>query len=609
MARFFRFAILLTCLLGARSAFAAGGACPANSPVAGNNTCFFIAANGSDSNNGTSEDTPWLHAPGMPNCASNCASLSAGSGGIGLIFRGGDTWHFGNSSASPYTGGTWDLYGWFSNAYNNLISNCVYEGTQTGCIYVGVDQTWYSGGSWARPILTGDNPTTGLTTTGYAASCAYAIANSGTYGTHNLVNMPAYLIFDNFELTGLCSSDTNTANASNTYISGWASSGSFAPTYPIAFLENVYIHGWSATSTAGSASNSHAVTLIGGGNGTLQIFDHIVVDGSDSNPEIVAYATFPWFYHMRDSMFRYTGQGVGAQCHDIHDNIWEHFYYTARDGHINILECNHDYSSGSTVNVSYNNVMRHNDPSVDNAEGFWFCPNTTPEYWFNNLIYDAFSAGEGQPWAIAGSSQYPDCTNSGGQFMFNNTFVDQIGLPCGKSGSAAGLGAYLTAYNNHLINSTWDVSTPRCVGAGASATNVSMSSATATSQGYTTGSGGIVGNVNNCANDTTTPCGPTSGSNGTVGAGTNFTTTYCATLATFSGEYAIGTEAANACKYGTTDGCAYNSTTHTMNCPGQTAVARPASAAWDAGAYQFSGTPQPPTKAPQPPTNLKATVP
>ena len=36
-------------------------------------TTYYIAANGSDSNNGTSKTTPWLHAPGMPNCTSNCA--------------------------------------------------------------------------------------------------------------------------------------------------------------------------------------------------------------------------------------------------------------------------------------------------------------------------------------------------------------------------------------------------------------------------------------------------------------------------------------------------------------------------------------------------------
>lgn len=609
MARLLRVAILLTCLLSARSAFAAGGACPSGVPTTGNN-CYFIAANGSDSNNGTSESTPWLHAPGMPNCSANCAALSAGNGGMGIILRGGDTWHFGNGSGlTPHAGGAWDLYNWFGNAYGgNFTSNCVYEGSQTGCLYVGVDPTWYSGSSWTRPILTGDNPLvvwTGTLSTSFASSCAYQISGND-FGTNNLVVVPAYTIIDSFELTGLCVSAAGTSSG-NTYFAGWSYGGSASPV--ISILENCYMHGWSATSTAGTGSASHPVTVLAGGGGVFQVLDHNVIDGSDSNPEVVAWGSFPWFYHVRDNIVRYVGQGVGAQCHDIHDNIFEHFYYTELDGHINILECNHDAGPNqspatSTPNVLYNNIMRHNDPSVGNAEGFWFCPNTNPEYWFNNLIYDAFPPGQGQPWAIAGSSQYSDCTNTGGQFMSNNTFVDQTGLPCGKSGSAAGLGAYLTAYNNHLINSTWDSTTPRCVGADTSATNVSMSTATAATQGYTTGSGGTVGNTNTCANDTTKPCSPKASSNGTVGMGTNLQS-YCTTLASYTSEYAIGTEAANACQYGTTDGCSYNATTHTMNCPAQTAVARPTSGVRDSGAYQFSGSQ---AQAPQAPTGLQATV-
>src|ERR1700683_21618 len=40
----------------------------------GVNSCYYIAANGSDSNNGTSETSPWQHAPGMPACSATCAS-------------------------------------------------------------------------------------------------------------------------------------------------------------------------------------------------------------------------------------------------------------------------------------------------------------------------------------------------------------------------------------------------------------------------------------------------------------------------------------------------------------------------------------------------------
>src|ERR1700733_6228161 len=118
MARVFRAAILMLCILSAGRAFAAGGACPSGanytSPTnptgalvalasLGITNCYYIAASGSDSNNGTSESTPFLHAPGMGACGNNC-STGLIVPGVGFIFRGGDTWHFGNSGASPYAG-------------------------------------------------------------------------------------------------------------------------------------------------------------------------------------------------------------------------------------------------------------------------------------------------------------------------------------------------------------------------------------------------------------------------------------------------------------------------------------------------------------------------
>lgn len=82
-------AIFVTCIIANGSAFG---------------STYFIAANGSDSNNGSSKTTPWLHAPGMPNCTGKCASTTPKPGDQ-FIFRGGDTWHFGNSSASLTSAG------------------------------------------------------------------------------------------------------------------------------------------------------------------------------------------------------------------------------------------------------------------------------------------------------------------------------------------------------------------------------------------------------------------------------------------------------------------------------------------------------------------------
>src|SRR5215469_7541587 len=110
-----------------------GGNCPssANYLNAATNTmvtlsslgitnCYYVAANGLDSNTGTSEASPFRHAPGMQQCSGSCASVPWRlAAGTGIIFRGGDTWHFGNSS------GTEDGV---HNAYAGVKTGCANNG-------------------------------------------------------------------------------------------------------------------------------------------------------------------------------------------------------------------------------------------------------------------------------------------------------------------------------------------------------------------------------------------------------------------------------------------------------------------------------------------------
>jgi hypothetical protein len=395
-----------------------------------------------------------------------------------------------------------------------------------------------------------------------------------------------YNILDNFELLGLCTSSATGGNTnSNVYVQD---GGSGITAQGMLFQTNLYIHGWTATTGAGTGNDAIACVLMSGGNQSLHSVVALVVDGSDSDPQVCSWATFPSFYHFKDSIVRYTTQGVGQWCHDIHDNIFEHFYAPNVPTHGNILECNDDNNGSApnqpqnTPNVVYNNIIRHDDPSfVTGGEvHIWFCPETVPEFWFNNLMYDV---GNGNDWDYAGPNTY-NCNNTGGQYMFNNTLVDIV-QPCYIPTVSHG-GQYLTVSNENLINTSFDAGTTACTGL-ASTTNIAMTDGAAEAQGYLLSSGGTA-NSDTCANENTTPCAPTGSTNSTVGKGTNYQS-YCTTLSTYTSEYAIGTEAANACKYGATDGCAYNTASHTMVCPAQTWVARPTTTAWDAGAYQFGG--------------------
>ena len=579
----------------------AQGACPAGAPVTGNH-CYFIAANGADTNNGTSESTPWLHAPGMPNCSGTCATVQTSFGGygtnkagVGLIFRGGDTWHFGNSALSPYVGGTW------TPQWDGTGSTCQYEGTQTGCFYVGVDTAWYNSSvctsGWCRPIMNGDNPLS----TSTVSSCKFQ-----TGSNDELLNISTspYQYWDSFEFTGLCiASNTSTGNA---YV---VNNGFDQPpkTPMLTIINNFYMHGWTAT-TATASGNSIGCTVFEGG--TLQAWIKVVVDGSDSLAGACSIGTFPSLAHLKDSIFRYTTQLVSNWCHDEHDNIWEYIYGPYVPTHGNAFECNQDATGNAqgqpqnTPNVYYNNIMRHFDPSMGNQGqvDLWFCPTTIPEYWFNNFNYDLNPNVHGGSWDIAGPPTYSCLTAGSGsgpaQYMFNNVLVD-TNQPC-NLGPNTGGSIYLTIANEHLINSPLDGGgNPNCNGYNSS-TNVQMSDATATSQGYTTGSPGN-SSANTCANDSTKPCSPTSATSSTVGAGMN-EQSYCTALASYTSEPAISTDAANACMYGTTDACSYNSTTHTMVCPAQGAVARLTK--WDVGGYQYNTQNQ----LPNPPTGLAAVV-
>lgn len=604
MAKVTRLVIFLACVFGTGSAFAAG-ACPAGVPISGSH-CYFVAANGSDSNSGTSEATPWLHSPGMPSCSATCLSVENSWGsygqtpkkisGTGIVYRGGDTWHEGNSGLSPYTGGTINYF--WSGA-----SNCVYEGDLTGCFYIGVDKTWYNssicGSSWCRPKFNGDNP---LSTT-LVDSCAYQTGSQNQLIVLS-TNLNSYLYVDSLEVLGLCTNDTSSSGDANTnamlYDAGTMSAG-----LPGMIIENnIYAHGWTA-SKATASNTALACNVLGGGG--LESKIGVVVDGSDSDAGVCAWGIFQSNYHFKDSMIRYTTQGVGQWCHDTHDNIFEYMAVPYIPTHGNAYECNQDSPGNAlgqpqnTPNVVYNNIFRHDLGTSGNPD-LWLCPTAMPEYWFNNLMYDL--GGEG--WSIPGPAGYGGCASTGGQYMFNNTLVDMT-QPCYLNSINNGTGGkYLTVINEHLINAPYDSpkQSPGCTGGPSSATNISMSNAVATTQGYTTGLAGIT-KGNNCANEGTTPCAPTTTSSGTVGQGSNVAE-YCQTLATFTSEPAISVDAANACKFGTTDGCAYNATSHTMVCPAQAVVSRPISTQsgapkWDSGAYQYIGL-----KAP---TNLTGSQP
>jgi hypothetical protein len=545
----------------------AAGNSALTSVTVGISNSYYISASGSDASYGASKSSPWLHAPGMPACAGNCAAHTP-IAGDSFIFRGGDTWHFGNSAASPYTGGTWN-FGWSGSGA--ICDTTDGGGARTSCIYIGVDPTWYGGSSWTRPILTGDNPTSVFA----VSQCAY-----GPVGANNLFVQigGGYVVFDNFELTGLCE-----YNNLGTYISA-------GNTVPDVFSNN-YIHGWTHLPFACSlGSNGEPVGVCDainafGLNATHTIGPGNVCDGWDSDPTGGGCIAFGG-YIVYDNVFENQSQIVVNGYHAWHDNVWQNYYPTGDgEAHGNQLEVNIDAPIGLNeggqqpnvpFNVFYNNVMGHNH-NADGDVKLWFCPNdAAAEYWFNNVVYDQ---SPGNNWDIVYNSPlYPGCGGTNGQYkyMFNNT-LDLYPGATSCTGDPR-----LVVTGNHEISDGGSVfNNSSCV-----SNDVVMTHAAAVQQGYMMAGTGTSGQNNNitCANDTT-PCAPTSSGNSTVGTGTNHQN-YCTALLGSTDPSIL--KAGIACESGTTDACVYNTAAHSVNCPGQPVAARPPNGSWDAGAYQYA---------------------
>jgi hypothetical protein len=546
MARLFRLTILMVCFLCAGRAFAAGGTCPSGAnysgaaPFSANatlgslgvTTCYFVAANGSDSNDGASESTPWAHLPGMPTCTGNCGAHTP-TAGEGYILRGGDTWNGSNF------GFRWSWSGSASNP-----------------IYIGVDQGWYSGGSWSRPIWT----------------CGGASCTGGST-TYYFVSNASYFSLDNIELTGLYSNAQGFGGAEYIYACG---------RYQI--YENLYAHGWShnpaiTSSVAGQMFDSGCGT-----NTTGMTFRYIVADGSDTSQDMMSVISLsaPNAY---GNYFRYVSSGINACGDNWHDNVVEYLVNSIGGSHQDGLY-NYGNCYSSTV-VMYNNMVRNtNFPGSGGSVKFWIsglAPNTATFYVFNNVLYNDLP---GNMVDMGGHFANP----YGTVYFFNNT------IDCGTDSTPGGCligdngntGGSMTI---HLSGNHWITTGPilsclktyECTETGDLLQTLSQ----AKSQGYTDSSPFAFQ--------------PTTASGSTITAAGAAATAARLSLCTTIG--LVDASAGTACQSDTTYACTYNTMNHSVQCPARETIARAAEP--NIGAYQFSSTQ---AITPNAPTGLEVSV-
>lgn len=522
-------------------------------------TTYYVAATGSDSNNGTAKTSPWLHAPGMSTATGLAASTTINAGDS-IIFRGGDTWHFGNSALTPFAGyqnNAWNFTrsGSSSTCNINAAAGAI---VTTGCIYIGVDQTWYNsttcGSSWCRPMFNMDNPLS----TGSPSNCAHEDSN------YVFLNFSGnYLIIDNLEVLGWCWNTTAPYNnvASFSANSEW---------------KNGYFHGWTMGATAsgcGSCDSDEYWALGGVSWPTYQRVDHNVFDGSDSTygnlPVGGGNATGGMLLsgpEVDHNVFNHCSDGVKYDSMIlVHDNLFENMSEPAVAGtHGNVMEwAPANYTSSVYY---YNNIVL----ATVIGETIDFYPGSGSKhgYIFNNVMTGT-NGNAANCYMLEGDS------NPGTTYFFNNTTDN----PCVLRNPGRGSNTAIFQ-NNHFIGSSPSGSIGDFLGGGVtgndSGNEIWQSESAANAQGYT--------QSNNYA--------PTSASGATVGQGANLTS-ICSAM--------DNAAAAAACEAGIT-GIAYDTSSHSVT--DNTTITRPASGAWDSGAYQFASS----NGNPNPPSGLTASV-
>jgi hypothetical protein len=504
-------------------------------------------ANCADSNAGTSKTAAWCHAPGMAN-ATGTAAAHATAASDQYIFRGGETW---SAASWPFE-----------------VDNGGACGTSAGnAPYIGVDVTWYTGASWARPIFSG-----GGTYPGTKTSFSSAMVE---------LSYCPYAIVDSIEITGAyfnqgstdvgmvdCNSGANCVGQEikNLYIHGWSYGasatsdiGSAIFWYPegtaTASAHNNAIDGWDVVQpTCLGSSPCFSLTAFAGGPGILyQNYVHDVITFTDSN-----------------------ASGVVS----VHDNTvnslncsWDNVT------HANNIQYNVSPASGSTL---YNNFFIHLGSCSFPLN--LHAGSNSIYYIFNNVWVDVVN-NLGISIGTLGAGNTTTTVNA-----FNNTIEPGADSGSGTSNPYFTVETDATAItynipNNHGITSASAPAVAYYPSGSCTGTNCTLtvttpllqSKTTASGQGYTLGQA--------------YPFSPTSNSGGTVGAGTN-ETSLCNAISDAT--------AKAACKNDTTLGVAEVSGSggYVVSYPNRATVARPSSNPFDIGAYQFVGTATAPSCTP-----------
>jgi hypothetical protein len=468
-------------------------------------TIHYIAANGADSNRGTSKTTPWLHLPGMVGCSNNCSRYTPVAGDQ-FILRGGDSWVNANFPI------TW-----------------TWSGSSGNPIYIGVDQTWYTGSAWTRPVFD-----------------AGGQAISGSFNLFIKLWSQTYVTIDNIEMR-------------NFY---WDGVGSYGQLGYLALngsdyitLNHLYLHAWTHHDPSDGTTDTNCMIVLGDTHSYYDantVFENGVIQNADGDNDS-CYGFYAWS-NLENSVIHDAPNGAlfaSQPVKIISGNLVYNITTSFGGVHENAFEM-----VGSGTNYVYNNVIH----DVTIGESLMLGNTGETDYVWNNVFYNIGSAAP---------PRYPQSTGETGinMYYWNNTIVTGRSISCFTwSSGHGGIFGTVAIQNNHCIttgSNVYDTGFP--VTTLTVDHNVLQTAITATSEGYT--SGGTYAYSPS----------PTSPTSSTLNAGTAI----CEVEETCTGNLAaLASDTTYACTQQTLNGVVESV------CPARKVVSRPASGAWSVGAYQ-----------------------
>jgi Chitobiase/beta-hexosaminidase C-terminal domain len=529
--------VLITTLLIAIPALA--GTCPSNVP-SGVTNCFFIDyISGSDAATGGTKVLAWQHAPSFANVTGgSVAALHTPAAGEGWIFKGGVTvdWH------------AWP-------------ASVPWNGTAPNPTYIGVDPTWYTGGSWTRPIFSGGG------STGFDATTAGFLSDAS--------HQTSYFILDSIEFTGLYWSGDcgNTATTTCNFLAQYSFNGTDVGWE----VKNIYAHGWSHNSAPfNDPANNGSLFWLAQEKGSGTSIHDSVISGADTTRDC-CFAGIAWAFY--NNYVEYVANGVFGEEGLVHDNTFLNFVPSGGNNGVH-ANCIHLFGNAVTTELYYNNYVSCYTGSTA-VEFFLVEENQDTLYAFNNVLVN-----DGHLTGFELSSFSGGTTNT--YRIFNNTV--ECGIDPTPSGtcvySKSGVGTEVS--DNFFVDShAYYVHTGGTVAFPSPTFSITCSGGAQTNFGaYAVcapiGSGNGTGNLNITETYPFAPLDATAAA--TVGTGQN-NSSYCTTIS------GINAAAGTACLSDTTLGVAYNSSSHTVTFPKRTALVRPTGGGnWRNGAYEFGGT-------------------